>query len=159
MSRKTAANSPADGVVQLAILCIYMRRIINYDWLTVNISVLIQPRNISFQNYISLKTMKLGVLSWEKLKNCETHDRIESSPGRVKKRKKFINFCLKVGHSANLKQQIPHEDNLSSRERYKIITSKALGTVHAQHFLTAERERSIYEKVVVLTSEVFVRSD
>ena len=24
-------------------------------------------------------------------------------PGRVKKLQKFINFCLKVGHSANLK--------------------------------------------------------
>ena len=47
--------------------------------------------------------MRLGVLSWEKLKNCETHDRIESSPRRVKKLQKFINFCLKVGHSANLK--------------------------------------------------------
>ena len=27
--------------------------------------------------------------------------------------------------------QSPHEDNLSSCERYKIITSKALGTMHA----------------------------
>ena len=26
------------------------------------------------------------------------------SPGRVKKLQKFINFCLKVGHSANLKR-------------------------------------------------------
>ena len=28
---KTVVNSLADGIVQLAILCIYMRRIINYD--------------------------------------------------------------------------------------------------------------------------------
>ena len=41
--------------------------------------------------------------------------------------------------------QSPHEDNLSSCERYKIITSKALGTMHAQHFLITERERSIYD--------------
>ena len=31
--------------------------------------------------------------------------------------------------------QSPHEDNLSSCESYKIITSKALGTMYAQHSL------------------------
>ena len=41
--------------------------------------------------------------------------------------------------------QSPHEDNLSSCERYKIITSKALGTMHAQHFLITEWEQSIYD--------------
>ena len=81
-----------------------------------------EQRHISFQN-ISLKTMRLGVLSCEKLKHRETHGRIVSldrlrrgveeqllvfsasclSPGRVKKLQKFINFCLKVGHSSNLK--------------------------------------------------------
>ena len=89
MSNKTFVNSLTDGIVQLAILCIYMRRIINYDWATVNISVLIQQRNISFQNDIFLKTRRLGVLSWKKLKNCESHDSIESSPGRVKKGSKI----------------------------------------------------------------------
>ena len=33
--------------------------------------------------------MRLGVLSWEKLKNCESHDSIESSPGRLKKGSKI----------------------------------------------------------------------
>ena len=90
-----------------------MRRI-NYDSATVNISVFIQQRNISFQNDISLKTMWLGVLSWEKLKNRElgpawgvTEQKLIClsclSPGRVKKLQKFITFCLKVGHSVNLK--------------------------------------------------------
>ena len=41
--------------------------------------------------------------------------------------------------------QSPHKDNLSSCGRYKIITSTALGTMHAQHFLIAEREQSIYD--------------
>ena len=63
MSNKTVVNSLADGIAQRAILCIYMRRIINYDRATVNISVLIQQRNITFQNDIFLKTMRLGVLS------------------------------------------------------------------------------------------------
>ena len=58
-------------------LGVYMRRI-TYDSATVNISVFIKQRNISFQNDISLKTMRLGVLSWEKLKNRETHSRIVS---------------------------------------------------------------------------------
>ena len=64
---------------------VYMRRI-NYDSATVNISVFIEKRNISFQNYISLKTMRLGVLSWEKLKNLQTHGRIVSldQPGSRK---------------------------------------------------------------------------
>ena len=77
-------------------------------------------RNISFQNDISLKTMRLGVLSGEKLKNRKTHGRIVSLdqlgswraiadlfvmfiPWQVKKLQKFINVCLKVGYSANLK--------------------------------------------------------
>ena len=62
------------------------------------------------------KTMSLGVLSWEKLKNRETHYRIVSLgveeqllifssllPALVKRLQKFVNFCLKVDHSANLK--------------------------------------------------------
>ena len=112
---------PSPSLLQLAILVVYMRRI-TYDSSTVNISVFIEQRNISFQNDISKKTMRLGVLSWEKLKNRVTHGRIVSfdqlslgveeqllifssclSPGRVKKFQKFINFCLKVGHSAYLK--------------------------------------------------------
>ena len=75
-----------------------------------------EQRNISFQNDISLKTMRLGVLSCEKLKHRETHDRIVSldrlrrgveeqllvfsasclSPGRVKKLQKFINSKLAI---------------------------------------------------------------
>ena len=52
--------------------------LINYDSTTVNIAVFIEQRNISFQNDISLKTMRLGVLLWEKLKNRETQGRIVS---------------------------------------------------------------------------------
>ena len=44
----------------------YMVRI-NYDSATVNISVFIQQRKILFQNDISLKTMRLGVLLREEL--------------------------------------------------------------------------------------------
>ena len=121
-----------------------MRRI-TYDSATVNISVFIEQRNISFQNDISLKTMRLGVLSWEKLKHPETHGRIVSldqlrlgveeqllifssclSPGRVKKLQKFINFCLKVGHSANLKHSKStwRQSSCPSCEMYKISTSR-----------------------------------
>ena len=121
-----------------------MRRI-TYDSATVNISVFIEQRNISFQNDISLKTMRLGVLSWEKLKHRETHGRIASldqlrlgveeqllifssclSPGRVKKLQKFIKFCLKVGHSANLKRSKStwRQSSWDSCEMYKISTSR-----------------------------------
>ena len=50
-----------------AILGVYMSRIY-YDSATVNISVFIEQRNLSFQGDILLKTRRLGVLWWEKLK-------------------------------------------------------------------------------------------
>ena len=70
---------------------------------TVNISIL---RNISFQNDISLKTMRLAVLSWEKIKNRELGPAWESksncwsfrpcSPGvyRLDKSKIKVNSTL-----------------------------------------------------------------
>ena len=115
----------------------------------------IEQRNISFQNDISLKTMRLGVLSWEKVKNCETHGRIVSldqlasrrallpifssclSPERVKKLQKFINFCLKVGHSANLKHSNSTRRQSSCAdfcEMYKISTSRNGNNVHQLSF-------------------------
>ena len=53
---------PSRSLSQFAILGVYIRRI-TYDSATVNISVFIAKKNISFQNYTSLKTMRLGVLS------------------------------------------------------------------------------------------------
>ena len=76
MADKCLAKS-SRTLLQLAILRDYMRRI-TYDSAIVNISVFIEQRNISFQNDISLKTMRLGVLSWQKLKHRETHGRIVS---------------------------------------------------------------------------------
>ena len=63
MSRKTVAKSLADGIVQLVIPSVLIHKENQYnDSVTVNISVFIEQRNISFQNDISLKTMRLGVL-------------------------------------------------------------------------------------------------
>ena len=44
---------------------------INYNSATVNISIFIEQRNLSFQSDILLKTRRLGVLWWEKLKKLE----------------------------------------------------------------------------------------
>ena len=45
--------------------------------------------------------------------------------GRIKKLQKFINFCLKVGHSANLKHsKSTRQLSCDSCERYKISTSR-----------------------------------
>ena len=93
--------------------------------------------------YFTKKTMRLGVLSWENLKHRETHGRIVSldqlgsrraiaifssclSPGRVTKLQKFIHFCLKVGHSANLKRSKStwRQSSCDSCEMYKINTSR-----------------------------------
>ena len=64
MSRKTVAKSLADGIVQLAIPSVLIHKENQYDdSVTVNIFVCIEQRNISFQNDISLKNMRLGVLS------------------------------------------------------------------------------------------------
>ena len=107
------------------------------------------------------KTMRLGVLSWEKLKNRETHGRIVRldqlgveeqllifssclSPGRVKKLEMFINFCLEVGHRLIWNIQSPH-DIRQLIVLWKVQTHNIkLDTMHAQHFLIAERERSIF---------------
>ena len=51
-----------------------------------------------------------------------------------------IVFKLATALISNIRSQ--HEDNLSSNESYKLITSKALGTMHAQHFFIAG---SIYD--------------
>ena len=140
MAAKCVAK-PSRSLLQLAILGFYMRRL-PYDSATVNISVFIEKRNISFQNDTSLKTMRLGVLSWEKLKHRETQGRIVSldqlclgveeqllifsasclSSGWVKKLQKFINFCLKVSHSSNLKHSKSTWSQLpcDSCEMYKI---------------------------------------
>ena len=76
VSRKTVAKSLKTlAACDSRRLC--MRRI-TYDSAAVNISVFIEQRNISFQNDISLKTMRLGVLLWEKLKNRGTQGRIVS---------------------------------------------------------------------------------
>ena len=144
VSRKTVAKSLKTlAACDSRRLC--MRRI-TYDSAAVNISVFIEQRNISFQNDISLKTTRLGVLSCEKLKHCETRGRIVSldqlclgveeqllifsasclSPGRVKKLQKLINFCLKVGHSSNLKhlKSIWRQSSRDSCEIYKISTPR-----------------------------------
>ena len=96
--------------------------------------------------------MKLGVLSWEKLKNRETHT--ESwAWASLGVEEQLLIFChvyrlnesKRLGKVLILNIQSPHEDNLSFCERYNIITSKAPGIIHAQPFLIAERERSIYD--------------
>ena len=48
------------------------------------------------------------------------------SPGRVKKLQKFINFCIKVSHSANLKHSKSTwtQSSCDSCEMYKISTSR-----------------------------------
>ena len=101
---------------------------------------------LTSQSDVSLKTMRLGVLSWEKLKHRETQGRIVSldqlrlgveekllifssclSPGRVKKLQKFINFCLKVAHSDNLKHSKStwRQSSCDSCEMYRISTSRS----------------------------------
>ena len=147
----------SQSLLQLAILGVCMRGI-TYD--SVNISVLIEQRNISFHNNISLKTMRLGILSWEKLKHRENHGRIVSldqfrlgveeqllifsasrlSPGLVKKLQKFINFCLKKIETFKV--------------HMKTIVLWVLWNVQNQHI--AERERCT--TVVVLISGAFVWS-
>ena len=50
----------------------------------------------------SWQNRKLGLLG-ESKSNCWSLHHVSISPGQVKKLQNFINFCLKVGHSANWK--------------------------------------------------------
>jgi len=106
----------------------------------------IEQRNISFQNDISLKTMRLGVLSWEKLKNRELGPALESKTFRhvygLDESKRFKNVCLKVGHS-----------NLKHLKSTRIVLW-LLWNVQNQHI--ADRKRST--TVVVLIAGAFVGS-
>ena len=99
-----------------------MRRI-NYDSATVDISVFFFGTKTHFiSEWYFFKNHEIGSLvvrkvktSWDSRQNRELGPAWESkswlmtfsswlSPGRVKKLQKFINFCLKVGHSATLKR-------------------------------------------------------
>ena len=63
------------------------------------------------------------------------------SPGRVKKLRKFKNYSANLKHSKSTWSQL-----ISSYGSYKIRTSKALGTMQAQHFFvtgTFGNDRSI----------------
>ena len=117
---------------------------INYDTATVNISVVNEQRNISFQNDISLKTMRVGVLSWEKLKNRETHGRIVSLD-QLGSRRAVANLFVIITWTSQKASKLLSQSYRVSCERYKMITSKAPGTMQAQHFLISQRERSIYD--------------
>ena len=67
MSNKTVVNSLADGIVQLAILCIYMRRI-PYDSATVNISVFIEKKKHFISELYFTKNHEIGSLVVRKVK-------------------------------------------------------------------------------------------
>ena len=67
----------------------------------------------------------------------------------------------KASHVPKLLSQVWHEDNLSSCERYKIKTSKALGTMHVSlldRWTGTIDLRQLGLTVVVLISGAFVQS-
>ena len=115
MANKCLAK-PSRSLLQLAILGVYMRRInillqlsdskhFNFDWTTKHfISEWYFTKNHEIGGLVMRKVKK----SWDSQQNRElklVQLLIFSSclsPGRVKKLQKFINLCLKVGHSANL---------------------------------------------------------
>ena len=129
-------------------LGVYMRRI-TYDSATVNISVFIEQRNISFQHDISLTTMRLGVLSWEQLKNRETHGRIVSFDQLREIADLFVMFIAWTSQKASKVHKLPLKVHM------KTIVLCLLWNVQNQHI--AERQRSL-ATVVVLISGAFVRS-
>ena len=121
-----------------------------YNSATVNISILIEQRNISFQNaWYFTKNHEIGGLVMRKVKKSWDSQQNRElklvqlllifssclSPGRVKKLQKFINLCLKVGHSANLNywnctwRQSPCE----FCEMYKISTSLYISFFLSHH--------------------------
>ena len=110
--------------------------------------------------------MRLGVLSWEKLKNRETHGRIERivSSDQLERESKCncwsLRHVYRLDESKSFKSawssvsklaiviiwniKSPHVNNLYSCKRYKIIT-KLWAQCTFRTVLIAERERSIYD--------------
>ena len=105
-------SKPSRSLLQLAILGVCMRRI-KYDSATVNNSVFIEQRNISFQNDISLKkTMRLGVSSWKKLKHREAHGRIvslEQTGSRKAIADLFVIFIAWTSQKASKVHKLPSQ--------------------------------------------------
>ena len=136
---------PSRSLLQLASHGIYMERI-NYDSATASISVFIQQRDISFQKNHEIRSLIMRKVRklWDSRQNHEL-DQLWSrraillliflsclSPGWVKKFQKFINFCLKVGCSANSKHSKSTRRlwSCDSCEKYKISTSRTPGTIY-----------------------------
>ena len=90
MSNKTVVNSLADGTVQLAILCIYMRRIISYDWATVNIFDTTKKHFIS--EWYFPKNHEIGSLVVRKVNKLWESRQYRELAWTSEK----INFCLKL---------------------------------------------------------------
>ena len=155
MSRKTVAKSLADGVVPLAIPVVYIMRI-SYDSAAVNIFVFYWTKKhfISEWHFTTKKNHEIGSLvvrkvkkSWDSRQNRELGVEEQLlifspclSPGRVKKLQMFINFCLKVGHRLIWNIQSPHELRKLIVLRKVQTHNIKLDTMHAQHFLIAERD-------------------
>ena len=115
------------------------------------------------------KNYEIGslVVPWEKFKHRETHGRIVSldhlrlgveeqllnfsasclSPGQVKNLQKFINLCLKVGHSSNLK----HSKFTSQEDNRPVTPVKCTKSAH-------RGTGTIYDSYDVLISGAFVWS-
>ena len=126
MSCKIVTQSLADGVVQLAILCIYVQeesqlRFSNSKHFrfysteeTFHFRMIFPKKPWDWESCLVVRKAKKIWDSWQNQENrefgpawgVEEQLLISSSflsPGPVEKLQKFINFCLKVGYSANLK--------------------------------------------------------
>ena len=98
---------------------------------------------------VSLQTMRLGVLPWERLKNREN---LELGPSwesqsnaiadlfvmfiawtsqKASKVHKILSQKLAIALISNIQSLHITEENLSSWEMFKIITSEALDTAHS----------------------------
>ena len=159
MSRKTVAKTPLllTALCSLQFRCFNLKRI-NCDSASVNISVFIQPKKHFISEWYFPKNHEIGSFVVRKVKKLWDSRGVQEqllmrssclSPGRVKKLQKFIKSCLKLeklAMSANLKHsKSTWRQLIVLWKTDKIITSKALGTMHARHFLISERERSIYD--------------
>ena len=149
---------------------------INYDSATVNISVFIQQRKILFQNDISLKTMRLGVLlreelnkSWDSRQNHELGVKEQLllislsclSPGWVKKLQEFMKFCLQVSHIANLTHSKSTWRQLTILWKLQNhnIESSGHNTHSALLYCWEVQEWLIKDNIVVLISGILVWAD
>ena len=121
---KKCLAKPSRSLFQHAILAVYMRNQLRFSSSKYFRFYWTKKHFISewyFTNHEIGSVVRKAIKSWDTRQNRDC-----LSPRWVKNLQEFINFCLKVGHSANLKHSKStwRQSSCDSCKKYKISTSR-----------------------------------